>query len=245
MNFYFRNITVSLFLLSATFSTFAQTDSIQQNPADKLIAHRGLWSKGYPQNSKQGIEAALNSPYCGFECDIQQSADGILFLNHDNEIGDLIIVDTDYKKLKDKNPEILPLLSEILLLKKEYPGKVMYAEVKNGKASDILNEFEEYGISENLIFKSFNKDLCLEMISITDQPVYLLSANSNIDFPALKEEGFSGVSLMYEKDKTSPSLIKVIHDAGLKAAFWTINDEAIANQLYDWGADHIISDITF
>lgn len=211
----------------------------------KLIAHRGLWYKGNPQNSKVGIREALQSDLGGYECDIRETADGFLILNHDAEIGDIIIDKADLKDLQNANPEILPLLSDILLLQQQYPDKVMYAEIKSGNTIKILEEFKNYGISKNVIFKSFDKEICDSLITSTEIPVYLLSADSNLDFADLKQKGFSGVSLMFVEGKTSRELIDQIHSKGLKVAFWTVNDPGTAELLLEWGADHIVSDLPF
>lgn len=230
---------LSLLTVNALASTKWETDS------NKLIAHRGLWSKGYEQNSKEGIEAALLSNIAGFECDIRQTSDGYLILNHDNEVGTLNIDSSSFLDLKSEPNAVLPLLSDILELKSIFPEKIMYAEIKAGNVNDILKEFEKYNIKDNVIFKSFDKDICIEVIENTDIPVYILSADSSLNCKALKNEGFQGVSLMYSDGETSPELIRSIHDAGLKVAFWTINNKNLANQLIEWGADHIISDLNF
>ncbi|MCH5224864.1 MAG: hypothetical protein J1D77_02650 [Muribaculaceae bacterium] len=219
-----------------------EKDSIDKN---KLIAHRGLWSQGYPQNSKEGIEAAVVTDLGGYECDIRQTADGFIILNHDMEVGDKDIDKSSLEELRAEAPEILPLLSDILEIQSRHPEKIMYAEIKSGNVEDILAVFKEKGIDKNVIFKSFDKEICLQLIGQTAMPVYLLSGDNNLDFQELKKEGFSGVSLMFKEGETNKALIDNIHSTGLNCAFWTVNDPDVAKQLDDWGADHVVSDLTF
>ena len=207
-----------------------------------LIAHRGLWKSGHPQNSISGIQAALKSNYAGFECDIRQTKDGVLILNHDDDFHGVDIADNNYESIRDGRQRPA-LLKDMLDICGEYPGKTIFAEVKGGNTDDILAAFGAAAICEGVIFKSFNKDLCLDLISKTDMPVWLLSTNSLLDFDQLKKEGFAGMSLMYEEGVTTPQLIDSLHSKGLLVAFWTVNNPEVAKQLAEWGADFVITDL--
>ena len=208
-----------------------------------VIAHRGLWQAGYPQNSIAGVEAALKSQYDGFEIDIRQTSDGILILNHDDTIGDNKVALTPYQELfiDDVAPA---LLTDMLELCKMFPAKTIFAEIKSGNANDIWGAFENAGVTSNVIFQSFDPTICREMMALTDSPVWLLSADPDLDFPYLQKEGFTGVSLMYVEGVTEGAFIDLIHSMGLKVAFWTVNDAATAEQLQMWGADYVITDLS-
>ncbi|WP_319412114.1 glycerophosphodiester phosphodiesterase family protein [uncultured Cohaesibacter sp.] len=56
---------------------------IKTKPA--IVAHRGAWHHG-PENSLKAIEAAIEAGYEIAEVDIQKSADGTLFLLHDESL---------------------------------------------------------------------------------------------------------------------------------------------------------------
>ena len=212
--------------------------------SSKMIAHRGLWNAGYPQNSIEGMKAAFLSEATGLECDIRETKDGVLILNHDPDINGKTISETIYADLG--SPETRPaLLSDFIEVAANYPAKTVFAEIKSGDVKKIVKAFKDGGVNSNLIFKSFDKNLCKQAIKATKQPVYLLSSDSNLDFKKLKKEGFSGVSLMYVPGVTDAELIDTIHNAGLKAAFWTINDPNVADSLIKNNADFIISDLNF
>ena len=51
-------------------------------PIERLVAHRGYQAK-YPENSLDGIEAALAAGIVNIECDVQFSRDGVAMLYHD------------------------------------------------------------------------------------------------------------------------------------------------------------------
>jgi len=50
-----------------------------------IIAHRGIW-RDAPENSLQAIEAAIAGGYDVVEIDVRRSADGALFLCHDDSL---------------------------------------------------------------------------------------------------------------------------------------------------------------
>ncbi len=53
--------------------------------AETLVAHRGLQAK-FPENSLQGIQAALALGARAFEIDVQLSSDGVPMLYHDSDM---------------------------------------------------------------------------------------------------------------------------------------------------------------
>lgn len=50
-----------------------------------IIAHRGIW-RDAPENSLRAIEAAIAGGYDVVEIDVRRSADGVLFLCHDDSL---------------------------------------------------------------------------------------------------------------------------------------------------------------
>lgn len=63
-----------------------------------IISHRGL-APGQRENTLQGVEMAFASGADAVEVDVRLSADGVLLLHHDRELGDHIVADTSFETL--------------------------------------------------------------------------------------------------------------------------------------------------
>ena len=117
-----------------------------------IVAHRGVHTSA-PENSREGLRAALEANYYGSETDIRMSSDGTLFVIHDQyfdranhksstiSTNNLEIEGNNASKIKSEctltNGEVLPTLEELLDIMKEsqYSGKStkLVIEVKTNK----------------------------------------------------------------------------------------------------------------
>ncbi|MDO4592366.1 MAG: glycerophosphodiester phosphodiesterase family protein [Comamonadaceae bacterium] len=108
----------------------------------ELQAHRG--AAGFPENSRSGVEAALNGSWEGAEIDVQMLADGELALHHDavtsrttslsnRMVRNLSSNTWSEVRLKDAKGKITsesaPLLRDLLEMA-EASGKVLNVEIK-------------------------------------------------------------------------------------------------------------------
>ena len=129
---------------------------------DTLIAHRGLFGDGAPENTIAAFERAARRGY-GIELDVQLTSDGRLVVFHDSTLSRMFGVDKrlselTYDELKEYTfpgtGEKIPLFKEVL---RTVGGKVpMIIEVKSygdcGKTCRILNS----------CIKDYDGDLCVE-----------------------------------------------------------------------------------
>ena len=116
-----------------------------------IVAHRGVHTSA-PENSREGLRAALEANYYGSETDIRMSSDGTLFVIHDQYFDtanhksstsdtDLEIEDNTASTIESActltNGEVLPTLGELLDIMNEsqYSGKStkLVIEVKTNK----------------------------------------------------------------------------------------------------------------
>ncbi len=127
---------------------------------NQLIAHRG-WQRRYPENTLLGIEQALAVGAKHIEIDIQLTADFIPVLCHDQTLeriagSPLNINHCRYKELdllSAYEPERfgdqflgtpISRLSECLALMADYPGVMLYIEIK----SESLDSFGTTSVFE-------------------------------------------------------------------------------------------------
>jgi len=112
-----------------------------------LVAHRGQMET-YPENTLVGLEAALQcgAPYIEF--DVQSTADGVLVVFHDVELGRVTgaagnLLEMQYEALKpirvsepERFPkgafsEPIPALSDVVALLLRYPDATAFVEIKD------------------------------------------------------------------------------------------------------------------
>ena len=108
-------ISLALVIVGTTFRfTNAYADSdwspasilkvLKQGTGQVVIAHRGVYQKGCPENSICAIERAFQSNIEGIELDIKQSEEGTPWLFHEQNIGRLVSHDPPFDPFQDANP---------------------------------------------------------------------------------------------------------------------------------------------
>lgn len=112
----------------------------------QLIAHRG-YPRKYPENTLEGIAAAIKAGACFVEFDVQLTADGIPVVLHDVSLmrttgtrGRVVNIDWDtLKDLPANEPErfgkryrtfTIPTLAAAVELFKQHPRVVPFVEIK-------------------------------------------------------------------------------------------------------------------
>lgn len=122
-------------------------------PIERLVAHRGLRAY-YPENSLEGIRAALDAGIMRVECDVQFSRDGVAMLYHDatlERVSGLPGSLRDYScaqlvQLPAGEPSRLGgkfhavhihPLADLLPLLKAYPNAQLFVEIKPHSLTDV------------------------------------------------------------------------------------------------------------
>lgn len=95
-----KNILLGCTLAFMTYTAQAQT---------QIIAHRGYWkTENSAQNSITGLKKAAEAKVYGSEFDVQLTGDGVIVVNHDDNVNGITIAEVPYSKLngiKLKNGE--------------------------------------------------------------------------------------------------------------------------------------------
>ena len=111
-----------------------------------LVAHRG-YPLRFPENTLEGITAALEAGACIVEFDVQLSADGVPVVIHDQDLKrtagvDLCVLDTGITGLKrvsvgeparfgDTFPDVrIPTLDVVIALLQLWPNAEAFVEIK-------------------------------------------------------------------------------------------------------------------
>lgn len=237
-----KKITFLLFALMMMSTTmFAQT---------KVIAHRGHWnSEGAAQNSIAAMQNAYKVGCWGSEFDVHITTDGVVVINHDDDIHGVVIEEAKYSDIKDMklaNGETLPTLRQYLETGKQLGNMQLVLEVKAHKTperedrciAECLKEVKELGLESRVDYISFSMHACEEIVKRkADAAVYYLGSDVAPD--AIKAKGFAGIDYYGGAMQKNPVWVQQSHDLGMKVNVWTIDDLNQIEQLVKAGVDFI------
>ena len=186
----------------------------------KVIAHRGYWdTEGSAQNSIRALVKADSIGCHASEFDVWMTSDGVLVVNHDDNINGVHIESSPAKKVlaqKLSNGENVPTLESYLELAAKQPSRIVL---------ELKITFSEYGFQD--IIKYAPKGTA----------VYYLSGDY---IPwQIKEMGGAGIDYSLKAMKKHPEWIKMTHDLGMEVNVWTVNDPADMQWCIDNGVDYI------
>ena len=223
-------------------------------------AHRG--ASGYaPENTMEAFLKAIDMNADGIEIDVYFSADRKIVICHDEKMdrvsnGQGSVTEYTLEELKnfdfgckfyngERKGIKIATLDELFAL---YQTCDLYIniEVKSGDAEmplALVNKAKEYGISERIVYSSFNHLQLQKILEIDSSarvaPLY--SGNwLNMDVYAENMKAFAIHPHMFQI-KTFPTLVEDCHKKGICVNPWTVNDEASIADMIAAGCDAIIT----
>jgi len=238
----------------------------------RVIMHRGAGNEpGYHQNT---LEAVIygSTVLDGAEFDLELSADGTLWLGHDNEIHDCngnVVAGTCFQDLTDfeiQNHAICPdgthydqLDTVLQYVSVHFPTKGYSFDVKGQycaligipalmgqMASETDRLVRKYRMDGKVETESDSREY-LGGIRDLQTPVYSLVVSlGDIDGPLATavEFGAAGISFKYAStsEPLTRSVVDGIHGTGKRIAVWTVNEPADIAAVWDTRADVIQTD---
>ena len=216
----------------------------------KVIAHRGYWnSLGAAQNSIVAMQNAKKADVWGSEFDVHITTDGIVVVNHDDDIHGIIIEDAKYadiKNLKLANGEPIATLKSYLEAGKKLAPMQLILEIKAHQTPEredrcvkaCLDLVKAAGMEKQVDYISFSMHACEELVKLNPQArVYYLG--SDVAPEVIKQKGFAGIDYYGGALLKNPNWIKESHDMGMKVNVWTIDQMKEIQKCVDSGVDFI------
>ena len=227
------------------------------------IAHRGA-GKLAPENTLAAFRVGASHGYRAFECDVKLSADGVPFLLHDATLqrttpergiasdrpwAELSRIDAGAWHGRQYAGEMLPSLDAVAayclrngfalnIEIKPTPGdEVRTGQVTAQKAARLWQ-----AASVKPLLSSFQPDALAaarDAEPLLPRALLLDSLRAGWLEEAL---GLGCVAIVANYGVLDAQVIGRIHEAGLKALCYTVNDPATARWLKDCGIDGIITD---
>lgn len=237
--------------------------------ADKVVnsGHRGTGTNSslnpFPENTIESIKQAFAEGAEMSELDVVHSKDGVLVVIHDDTVnrttngtgcvGDLTVaelqgldaaVGTSLAGTGVKIPTLTELLAAVdgglnIEIKLQDNAKCPVSDIPK-MAADVVAAIQGDTKSRRLIVSSFNGDVLSEVKKLDAAiPAGLLTISAD-DYDKATARGLDALNI--QALGASAASIAAIHNKGLDANVWTVNDENMLRNMIDFGVDMVITD---
>ena len=220
----------------------------------RIVAHR---AGGYlaPENSTEGVYAAIEHGCYASEIDVQRTADGYYIICHDKNFKrlagvarapkDMTLDEIRQLEVRDTTGSgkllRVPTLSEML----EAAGKevTLFIELKGTTADrqmvdDVVELVREYDCVDDVALISLNYNL----INYAETMYPEFTTGTLFYFGIGNVSRLNCDLLIMEEETASDLVIDQIHLAGKEAIVWTVNKEASMRRFLDSRVDAVITD---
>ena len=238
------------FLILAA-SLFAATTIFAQT---QVIAPRGYHAKeGSAHNTISSLKNAQDLGTYGSECDVNETADGVLVVIHGPKHGKYNVQQTDFATLRAQalaNGETLPTLDEYLAQAKKNTATKLIIEIKNHPTPEqearvvknVLAAVKKYKLRKDVEYIGFSRYVCDQLVKNGPKGTKVAYLNGNLTPEQCKERGYTGIDYNIGVMKKHPEWIKQCHDLGLTVNVWPVNATDNLKWCIDNGVDYITTD---
>ena len=208
----------------------------------RVIAHRGVWGAGVPENSLAAFEQAIALGADGIEFDVRRTRDRELILFHDAEIAGVPVANLTRVEVEDRAGVLPPLLEEALELAR---GRIwLDVELKKDRyvddIADLLSGFAAKG--GDLIVTSFVDRMLGRLTELAPQLTRGLVLGRSAE-RATERAHACGATLVLPKMRlVDETLLAELADAGLTVIVWDFMAGEHAALLSDPRISGVITD---
>ena len=227
----------------------------------QIIAHRGHWkAPGCAKNSVAALRAAHQVGAWGSEFDVQMSADGVLFVFHDNTLAldakhpdqKSAIAEQNWDKMQSltiANGEQMPTLQHYLEVGKHFAPMKLVLELKpqptpqreQQAVERVVAMLRKMHLQEQVVFISFSPYMCDAFTQLLPEvPVLVLT--SRVSPRQAWKKHYQGVDYQFGMFQKDTMLMHTCQELGLKTNAWTVNTDEIFDYLVFQKVDYITTD---
>jgi glycerophosphoryl diester phosphodiesterase len=232
-----------------------------------VVAHRGA-SSTHPENTLEAFDAALEAGAHAVELDVRVCADGVAVVMHDPNVsratdGQGLVGQMSLREIKrldagggGRSRVEVPTVAEVLELVsgrggvnleiKNIPGQPDYDASREGALTAAVHDLDATSFSGPVLVSSFNPSTiarCRELAP--DIPTGFLTIAAVDPDSALAHAVSGGHAFLLPQVEAvvgaGRDLIERAHDARIRVASWTVDDEARIRLLFEWGIDALAS----
>lgn len=216
----------------------------------KIFAHRGASGLVPFENTIDAFNKAIVLESDGIELDVRKTKDTILVINHNPDIGGLIIKDTNYLDLVKKASEIgynLATLEETLIF---CQNKIFLdIEVKeSGFEEQLITITKKYLTCDQFYIRSFIESVIIKTKEIDPniKTVLLIAPDKISDilkdiFPMKKIKRTKCDIISPHRKLVRFGFIKRMHNKNIPVSVWTVNTEKDIKKFVKKNVDFIIT----
>lgn len=242
-----KELRISLIALVAGFA-FACGEAPE--PGTQIVAHRGYW-EGNAQNSIASLAKAQEFGCWGSECDVHLTADGVVVVNHDRQVGTTDIQNCPLDSVRAHllaNGECIPTLDEYLDQALKDPGCVLVVEIKPHEGEEreklVVQTCLESIRAKDMLhpgrvaFISFSYFICKELAR--ECPGFTVQYLEGDKSPEeVFADGINGIDYHYFRFREHPEWVQQAHEKGMSVNVWTVDNEEDIREMLALGVDQI------
>ncbi len=228
-------------------------DCLDEAERAVVSAHRGGPAPGLPENALETLKATLSAVPALMEIDVAQSADGVLFLMHDDTLdrtttgaGDAAAMRWDDLKklrLKDSNDRTTafapPAFSDVLAWAKS--RTVLQIDFKrSARYQDVVDEIYRQGAEDRVILIAYSMASAQKLHRLAPDMMISLSVNSQSDLNRAVAAGVPENRLIAftGTDGAQPRLLRLLDRRAVEGIVGTLGGRAsIDNEIERAGND--------
>jgi glycerophosphoryl diester phosphodiesterase len=209
------------------------------NPSFQVIAHRGD-SVHAVGNTAEAFQRAIDTGVPLVETDVRLTADGILIIEHDEDIGGLLIADATLAELRAVNPALLTVAATLKLFGQTTPfcWEVKAPQIVPALVT-LVRDLTPAKVWAHTEFTSFvwANVLALRAFSPESSVGWLTSDWNEAVIVRVVRAGLRQICPPAAQALARPDLIKVAHAKGLKVRVWSVSEVALVTRLAAIGVD--------
>lgn len=232
-------------------------------PYPRIFSHR-LGGSLAPENTLTGLRRAMKIGACAVECDVKLSADGVLFLLHDDTLdrttngqgpaGALTMaalrrLDCGVRHHKAYTGEILPTLAELAEIAiandiavnleiKPNPGQ----DEETGRKLALAARDLWHDVATPPLLSSFSPAaLRAARQAAPELPRALLVEDIPLDYQTEMAQ-CAAAALHADHHALTQETVNTLHSQGYRIMAYTVNETLRARKLLSWGVDMLCTD---
>jgi glycerophosphoryl diester phosphodiesterase len=211
-------------------------------PRPSVIAHRGVWGAGVPENSLAAFEQAIDLGADMIELDVRRTRDRQPIVFHDAELAGAPVASLTRSEIEELAGVLPPLLEEALELAR---GRIaLDVELKEDgyveELADLLSDFAASG--GDLIVTSFVDRVLVQLTELTPQLGRGLVLSVSAERAPERANACGATIVLPKMELVNETSLAGISGAGLTVIVWDFMAAEHAALLSDTRIGGVITD---
>ena len=230
-------------------------ESVHGDHPAVVIAHRGASAEA-PENTLAAVAAAIEAGADWIEIDVQQSADGSVFVFHDGDFkrvggpgrplrtmrdDEIAAIDVGSWKSPAFAAERVPRLTEVLALCKDRAGvliELKYYGPRRDLEARVVQAVEAAGMTDQVMAMSLSHEGIRKIHEL--RPGWRIGLLSSVALGNVAKLDLDFLGL--NARTTSRKRVRQAHKRGVQVHVWTVNDPVDMSTMLGRGVDGLITD---